>query len=172
MVERIKLLLKAQNLTVTQFAEAIKFSNSAMSHVINGRNNPSLEFVTNTLLAYPNLSSDWLLFGTGAMWRNTTNGNNDFSVPPLTQKKTEPELFDDDEYDELEDKMPNPSISQDLNIHAKNTTEEKISNSRELEDKSEVPVEKPPQRSNIIENSDSIEQIIVFFNDNKYRTFK
>jgi transcriptional regulator with XRE-family HTH domain len=168
MVERIKLLLKTQNLTVTQFAEAIQFSNSAMSHVINGRNNPSLEFVTNTLLAYPKLSSDWLLFGIGAMWKNAIIENNDLPVI-LPHKKEEQSLFDNDE---LDDRIPVSSTLQNLNITEENTKEEKISASRELEKKTEETDVKTTQKPLIIENSNEIEQIIVFFSDNKYRIFK
>ena len=45
MVERINLLLKAKNITARQFAEEIGIQPSGMSHIMSGRNNPSLDFV-------------------------------------------------------------------------------------------------------------------------------
>ena len=41
---------------------------SALSHVLGGRNNPSLDFVTKILRTFPEIRSQWLLFGEGKMY--------------------------------------------------------------------------------------------------------
>jgi transcriptional regulator with XRE-family HTH domain len=68
MVNRIKELILKEGLTSGSFADAIGVQRSSMSHILNGRNNPSLDFVVKTLQYFPNLNSDWLLLGTGSMY--------------------------------------------------------------------------------------------------------
>ncbi|WP_201981145.1 helix-turn-helix domain-containing protein [Hymenobacter rubidus] len=67
MVERIRTLLEARQLTPTQFADAIGVARPIVSHILSGRNKPSLEVVQRILAAMPDLSMPWLLNGTGPM---------------------------------------------------------------------------------------------------------
>ena len=67
MVERIKTLLEERRLTPTQFADAIGVARPIVSHVLSGRNKPSLEVVQRILAAMPDISMAWLLNGTGPM---------------------------------------------------------------------------------------------------------
>lgn len=67
MVERIRQLLEIRQLTPTQFADAIGVARPIVSHILSGRNKPSLEVVQRILTAMPDLSMPWLLNGTGAM---------------------------------------------------------------------------------------------------------
>ncbi len=68
MVTRILQILKEENLTASQFADIIDVQRSSMSHILSGRNNPSLDFVHKILKAFPNINTDWLMFGTGTMY--------------------------------------------------------------------------------------------------------
>lgn len=68
MKERIIQFLKEENKSSAQFAEEIGVQPSGISHIISGRNNPSLEFITKMLERYNYLSTDWLLFGKGEMY--------------------------------------------------------------------------------------------------------
>jgi transcriptional regulator with XRE-family HTH domain len=54
-----------------QFADEIGVKRSALSHVLSGRNNPSLDFMLKIKLRYPDTNLDWLLIGTGAMMEQT-----------------------------------------------------------------------------------------------------
>jgi plasmid maintenance system antidote protein VapI len=67
MKERILEFLRIENRSSAQFAEEIGVQPSSISHIISGRNNPSLDFVIKMLTKYPDISSDWLLFGKGQM---------------------------------------------------------------------------------------------------------
>ncbi|AYA36240.1 helix-turn-helix domain-containing protein [Hymenobacter oligotrophus] len=67
MVDRIRQLLQARQLTSTQFADAIGVARPIVSHILSGRNKPSLEVVQKILLAFPDLSMAWLLNGHGPM---------------------------------------------------------------------------------------------------------
>lgn len=68
MVNRINLILKAKNITARQFAEEIGIQPSGMSHILSGRNNPSLEFVMKVMRRYPEIDINWLMFGKGEMY--------------------------------------------------------------------------------------------------------
>ncbi|GAA3994385.1 hypothetical protein GCM10022408_00920 [Hymenobacter fastidiosus] len=67
MVERIRDILKARQLTPTQFADAIGLARPIVSHILSGRNKPSLEVIQKIIAAFPDLSLPWLLSGSGAM---------------------------------------------------------------------------------------------------------
>jgi len=67
MTDRISLILRTKNINASQFADEIGVQRSSISHVLSGRNKPSLEFVQRILKRYPEINPDWLLFGKGAM---------------------------------------------------------------------------------------------------------
>ena len=67
MVERIKALLAARQLSPTQFADTIGVARPIISHILGGRNKPSLEVVQKIIAAFPDLSLPWLLNGIGDM---------------------------------------------------------------------------------------------------------
>ena len=69
MKERLLEFLKQENKSSAQFAEDIGVQASGISHILSGRNNPSLDFVLKMLEKYKFLSSDWLLFGKGSMYK-------------------------------------------------------------------------------------------------------
>ncbi len=68
MIERINLLLKAKNITARQFAEEIGIQPSGMSHIMSGRNNPSLDFVMKVIKRWPEVNINWLMLGKGEMY--------------------------------------------------------------------------------------------------------
>jgi len=67
MVERIRHLLETRQLTPTQFADAMGVARPIVSHILSGRNKPSLEVVQKIIGAFPDLSLPWLLSGVGEM---------------------------------------------------------------------------------------------------------
>lgn len=62
-VKRIKQILEEQQLSSSAFADTIGVQRSSISHVLSGRNKPSLDFILKTARAFPSYSTDWLLFG-------------------------------------------------------------------------------------------------------------
>jgi len=72
MKERILAFLQSENKSAAQFAEEIGVQPSGISHILSGRNNPSLDFVMKMLYKYSSLSAEWLLFGRGAMYKYTS----------------------------------------------------------------------------------------------------
>ena len=67
MVDRIQLILKTKGLSPSQFADEIQVKRSGLSHVLSGRNNPSLDFILKILATYTEIDPEWLLHGRGSM---------------------------------------------------------------------------------------------------------
>lgn len=70
MIGRITQIMEREGLTSSKFAEAIGIQRSAMSHILNGRNNVSLDVLIKILERFTYVDSDWLLFGKGEMIRD------------------------------------------------------------------------------------------------------
>ncbi len=92
MIDRINLILRAKNITARQFAEEIGIQPSGMSHILGGRNNPSLDFVTKVIRRYPEIDANWLLLGRGEMYAGAAPASAD--RVPAPDAATEPSLFD------------------------------------------------------------------------------
>ena len=71
MKDRIVKIMERERMGQAQFASAIGIQRAAMSHIISGRNNPSLDVMLKILHRYPQLNPDWLLFGKGEMLRSS-----------------------------------------------------------------------------------------------------
>ena len=49
MKDRIKLIMEKENLTPAKFADKLQINRAIISHILNGRNNPSLDVVSKIL---------------------------------------------------------------------------------------------------------------------------
>ena len=67
MKDRIAHIIRAQNLTAAEFALRLGIQPSNISHLLSGRNNPSLDFVKKLKETFPEYSLDWIVFGRGPM---------------------------------------------------------------------------------------------------------
>ncbi len=63
--ERLKKVISFYDETATSFAEKIGVQRSSISHILSGRNKPSLDFIMKVLQAYPEVELYWLLNGKG-----------------------------------------------------------------------------------------------------------
>lgn len=100
MKDRIQAFLQSENKSYAQFAEEIGVQPSGISHILSGRNNPSLDFVTKMLHRYPALSAEWLLFGRGSMYKFV-------SQPTLFDVEVPNSSFNDMEEPGLSDSLVN-----------------------------------------------------------------
>lgn len=67
MNNRIRKFMEVQKLTPSELADNIGVQRSNVTHVLNGRNNPSFPFIEKLLKKYPKLSAKWLIMGEGEM---------------------------------------------------------------------------------------------------------
>jgi transcriptional regulator with XRE-family HTH domain len=63
--KRLQKIINFYGLSATAFSETIDFNRSTISHLLSGRNKPSLEFVMKVLHKFPEVELYWLLNGTG-----------------------------------------------------------------------------------------------------------
>lgn len=62
-------------MSTSAFADTIGISRSGLTHLLTGRNQPSLDVARKILAKFPEVSTEWLIMGMGAMFRP------DYSVP-------------------------------------------------------------------------------------------
>ena len=61
--DRLSHIIRAKNLTATQFAEMMQIQPSNVSHLLSGRNKPSLDFLIKLKEIFPEYSFDWVILG-------------------------------------------------------------------------------------------------------------
>ncbi len=90
--DRIKYLMKMDNLSAAAFAEKVGVQPSSISHILSGRNKPSLEFIQKILVQFPNISADWLITGNTKIKTDTlpieSEETKQPSPTPITGDKT------------------------------------------------------------------------------------
>ena len=83
MENRIQKIIDEQGISLNAFAQEIGVNRSTISHILTGRNKPSVEVLQKILKRFPIISPDWLLLGNGGM-----HANNGSSATPHSNKIT------------------------------------------------------------------------------------
>jgi transcriptional regulator with XRE-family HTH domain len=153
MKDRIIKIIEDQKLTSAKFADEIGVQRSSISHLLSGRNNPSLEFVQKILNKYPEISTDWLLFGVGEMKKTSKT-----ITSPLS--KATPSLFDaitrpDEQKQGTTAKQP--TFQPETTIKTQQPTSDQL-------DFSPIPVSIKPDKK-------QIERIVVFYADKTFKEY-
>ena len=65
--EQLNKIMDYFGLSASAFAELIQVQRSSISHILSGRNKPSLDFILKLNAAFPDINLYWLLNGTGDM---------------------------------------------------------------------------------------------------------
>jgi transcriptional regulator with XRE-family HTH domain len=147
MKDRILQIMKKEDLSAAQFAEKIGISQASLSHILNGRNNPSLDVVIKVRNAFQNINLDWFLFGTGDMYKPVVTS--DF-----------PNLFDS----QIDENSNFPSDGSEFLKNRKEIDFENPENDRKNVVHQEVKYVELPSKK--------ITEIRIFFDNGTYETFK
>ena len=106
MKDRIAHIIRAKNLTAAEFALKLGIQPSNISHLLSGRNNPSLDFVKKLKETFPEYNLDWIIFGRGPVtvsepfFESVSVGHD----PMLgEQEKTDEHLSEDSLFNQSED---------------------------------------------------------------------
>ena len=91
--KRLQKIIDFYDLTATSFSEKIAFNRSTISHIVSGRNKPSLEFVIKVLEAYPEVDFYWLLNGKGSFptdsikqsQKNNSSSSKSYTPEPIQE---------------------------------------------------------------------------------------
>lgn len=71
--KRIESILDVYKVNASEFAEKIDVPRSSISHILSGRNNPSLDFMIKVKEVYPELDWNFLLLGKLPMFTKNDN---------------------------------------------------------------------------------------------------
>jgi len=195
MVDRILLILKVKNLTASKFADEIGVQRSSISHILSGRNLPSLDLIQKILKTFPEVSSEWLLNGVGPMSKTP---NMDLftseSKEIVPDKNLTPDLFniqdssfvnqnidnqildgtiDHDEPALDLDKAPGKIINTEIFTSGQDKSQEKLDHQ---EDKLVIEENTKPEKL-VTENKENafsdkkIEKIVIFYNNKTFREY-
>ena len=113
--ERLAHILRAKNLTATQFAELMKIQPSNVSHLLNGRNKPSLDFLIKLKEVFPEYRFDWIIMGRKPITINdptpSLSDNQEMRIEKVEDKKVI-------EFDDVEEKISEnePKITDNQDI--------------------------------------------------------
>jgi len=145
MKDRIEAIMKREHMTPSSFAESIEIQRSTLTHILRGRNNPSLDVVMKIHQRFKYVNLDWLLYGNGNM---------------INQEKTSDDLqrslFDENE--EIKS-VPQADLEYRKEMPLKTT---EITYKEPVKEEIRY-IEKPPRK---------ITEIRIFFDDNTFEIFK
>jgi len=157
-LDRIKKIMQTEELNSAQFAAEIGIQGSTLSHILNGRNNPSLDVHKKILNRFRTVSSDWLILGIGSMYRSE-------------KQSQAPTLFDS-----VDESTSKSAISGQISSEKKDSSfssiQQKTPQTQEnliqvpqeiIQSTFQTPIEVAPK---------SIRKIIVYYTDNTFQEFE
>jgi len=83
-IKRLEFILEHFGLSASAFADKINVQRSSISHLLSGRNKPSLEFVMKVIDIFPELNLYWLLDGKGSFLKKSDEVFTAISAPPAS----------------------------------------------------------------------------------------
>lgn len=109
-IKRLETILQYYNLSASAFADKIGIQRSSVSHLLSGRNNPSLDFVLKLLEVFPEIDLYWILNGKGSFPKEAK------IETPVTEKKplkpeTTPDQTVSEEIETNEEEKFSPAYS-------------------------------------------------------------
>lgn len=138
---KLEKILDYYSLTASSFADKIGVQRSSMSHLLSGRNKPSLDFVLKIVDEFKEVDLYWLLLGKGEFPKNEISSN---PTPlQLINKNIEKarDLFDTEEVE--------------------NSPVQEIENENLLE----------KENNKAVTNSSPIEKIVIFYKNGTFKNY-
>ena len=85
--DRVKEIMEREGLSPSSFADTIGVQRPSVSHILSGRNKPSLDMIQKTLQKFTNINPYWLLNGEGEMLQTNLFETIDQSAKKELEKK-------------------------------------------------------------------------------------
>jgi transcriptional regulator with XRE-family HTH domain len=94
-IKRLEIILDYYSLNASSFADKIGVQRSSLSHLLSGRNKPSLDFILKILEVFPEVDLYWILNGTGTFPIETekTNTQKIATPTPFVEQPVADNLF-------------------------------------------------------------------------------
>lgn len=151
-IKRLEIILDYYSLSASAFADKINVQRSSLSHLLSGRNKPSLDLILKIVESFPEVDLHWIINGKGEFPKseNTVIQNIATSTP------TQPNLFEEAKIENTTDLFSTEHIVEKNRVFE--NFEKKISNSEVL---------------NTQQNSeDTIEKIVVFYKNGTFKSYQ
>ncbi len=152
---KIELLIQAKKLSASQFADTLGIPRSSISHILSGRNKPSLDVVQKILIAFPEIPAEELL-----------DDKRDLStVVPVTKVAVStsitPSLFDA--------VIPSAPESPKNSLAEQTIVQSNLRRPRESSPKAVVPAVAPATTAHLAKK---IERVLIFYTDGTFTESK
>lgn len=176
--DRFTKILEYSGFTASEFADEIDVQRSSISHIISGRNKPSLEFIVKIKNRFPEISWDWIILGQGGMLQNNSALSTSESKINLEEENSSPDLFtliDEDYKNEIfiQENLQKET-TRESNTPFPTPKKEKISDSQRLEVQEDI-----SEVQNIVNQSitnspteNKIKRIVFFYENGKFEAFE
>lgn len=69
MKDRINKIMRDKTISAGSLAEILSVQASGISHILSGRNNPSLDFIVKFLNSFPDINPEWFILGKGEVYK-------------------------------------------------------------------------------------------------------
>ncbi|WP_409623049.1 helix-turn-helix domain-containing protein [Cloacibacterium normanense] len=176
--DRFTKILEYSGFTASEFADEIDVQRSSISHIISGRNKPSLEFIVKIKNRFPEISWDWIILGQGEMLQNNSALSTSESKINLEEENSSPDLFTliDEDYkneifiqENLQKETP-----REFNTPFPTPKKEKISDSQRLEVQEDISDVQNIVNQSVNNNSteNKIKRIVFFYENGKFEAFE
>jgi transcriptional regulator with XRE-family HTH domain len=117
-IKRLEIILDYYSLNASSFADKIGVQRSSLSHLLSGRNKPSLDFILKIMDVFPEVDLYWILNGKGTFPKSELENEINFVPPtpiitnPIEEIKIEkqPDLFSEkisNAKNQMVENMPN-----------------------------------------------------------------
>lgn len=182
---KIELLIQKKQMSSSQFADKLGIPRSSISHILSGRNKPSLDVVQKILSNFPEISAEELLFEDQTLTilsSSSTTSSNEFDRSK--EPSTIGPLFDQNFAEPLESNkkiIPESSIVQPNLRRPKELMEKDSSTTPSGNTRAINAIAKSSQINQLNENSNShstahlnkqIERVIIFYSDGTFTESK
>lgn len=134
-IKRLEIILDYYSLNASAFADKIGVQRSSLSHLLSGRNKPSLDFILKILEVFPDVDLYWILNGKGNFPKNSDENKTaalsekTSSVPtPILQNQIAGNLFSSSEIPVVKNTVENskPITNENITISTSSNEIDKI----------------------------------------------
>ena len=88
-IKRIEIILDYYSLTASSFADKIGVQRSSLSHLLSGRNKPSLDLILKITAIFPDVDLYWILNGKGSFPKSDEKAIAEEKLPVQEEKNAD-----------------------------------------------------------------------------------
>ena len=148
-IKRLEIILDYYSLNASSFADKIGVQRSSLSHLLSGRNKPSLDFILKILDVFPDIDLYWILNGKGNFPKNAEEFEEIENSVEQIQKQNSPtpstcENMPDNLFSEIQNQNSIPALDTKKNKNQNSTKES---------------------------NSDAIDKIVIFYRNGTFKSY-